>query len=238
MALFNVRALTAGYNHAPIVHDVSFGLEEGEILTIIGPNGAGKSTLIKAIFGLCDVLAGEILLGSDNLAGLRASKVVARGISYVPQVLNIFPSMSIKENLEMGAYLRKSGTGERIKELTAMFPDLGVASGRKAGELSGGQRNMLALARALMTEPRVLLLDEPTAGLAPKYADAVWDHVAQIANTGIGVVVVEQNARRALESSDRGLVMAGGQLVKEGPAATLLEDEQIAEVYLGGVPTA
>lgn len=238
MALFNVRALTAGYNHAPIVHDVSFGLEEGEILTIIGPNGAGKSTLIKAIFGLCDVLSGEILLGSDNLAGLRASKVVARGISYVPQVLNIFPSMSIKENLEMGAYLRKSGTGEQIKELTAMFPDLGVASGRKAGELSGGQRNMLALARALMTEPRVLLLDEPTAGLAPKYADAVWDHVAQIANTGIGVVVVEQNARRALESSDRGLVMAGGQLVKEGPAATLLEDEQIAEVYLGGVPTA
>jgi branched-chain amino acid transport system ATP-binding protein len=237
MVLFNVRALTAGYNHAPIVHDVSFGLEGGEILTIIGPNGAGKSTLIKAIFGLCDVLSGEILLGSENLAGLRASKVVARGISYVPQVLNIFPSMSIKENLEMGAYLRKSGTGERIKELTAMFPDLGVAAGRKAGDLSGGQRNMLALARALMTEPRVLLLDEPTAGLAPKYADAVWDHVAQIASTGIGVVVVEQNARRALESSDRGLVMAGGQLVKEGPAATLLEDEQIAEVYLGGVPT-
>lgn len=238
MALFSVQRLTAGYNRAPVVHDVSFSLEGGEILTIIGPNGAGKSTLIKAIFGLCDVLSGNILLGSTVLAGLRPSQVVSRGISYVPQVQNIFPSLTVRENLEMGAYLRKSGTDQRISELTTMFPDLGSAAGRKAGNLSGGQRNMLALARALMTEPRILLLDEPTAGLAPKYADTVWEHVAQIAKSGVGVVVVEQNARRALESSDRGLVMAGGTLMKEGPAATLLEDEQIAEVYLGGVPTA
>lgn len=238
MALFSARGITAGYNRAPIVHDVSFSLESGEILTIIGPNGAGKSTLIKAIFGLCDVLAGTVVLGSDVLIGLRPSQVVARGVSYVPQVQNVFPSLTIKENLQMGAYLRKSGTDQRIRELTTMFPDLEKASGRKAGELSGGQRNMLALARALMTEPRVILLDEPTAGLAPKYADAVWDHVAQIAKNGVGVVVVEQNARRALESSDRGLVMAGGIVMKEGPAASLLEDEQVAAVYLGGVPTA
>jgi branched-chain amino acid transport system ATP-binding protein len=238
MALFDVQRLTAGYNRAPIVHDVSLSLEEGEILTIIGPNGAGKSTLIKAIFGLCDVLSGEILLGAKSLAGLRPSQVVSRGISYVPQVQNVFPNLTVKENLEMGAYLRTSGTIQRIGELTTMFPDLGDAMQRKAIELSGGQRNMLALARALMTEPRIILLDEPTAGLAPKYAESVWSHVMQIAQSGIGVVIVEQNARRALESSDRGLVMAGGQLVKEGPAATLLEDEQVAEVYLGGVPTA
>lgn len=238
MALFDVRGLTAGYNRAPIVHNVSFSLEGGEILTIIGPNGAGKSTLIKAIFGLCDVLDGKMVLGSDELNGLRTSQVVARGISYVPQVQNVFPSLTVKENLQMGAYLRKSGTDQRIAELTTMFPDLHKASGRKAGELSGGQRNMLALARALMTEPKVLLLDEPTAGLAPKYSDTVWDHVTQIARSGVGVVVVEQNARRALESSDRGLVMAAGRTMKEGAAATLLENEQIAAVYLGGVPTA
>lgn len=235
--LFEVRGLTAGYNHAPIVHDVSLSLDPGEILTIIGPNGAGKSTLIKAIFGLCDVLSGEVRLGSKSLAGLRPSQVVAKGISYVPQVQNIFPNLTIRENLEMGAYLRKSGTEKRIEELTAMFPDLGAAMNRKAGELSGGQRNMLALARALMTEPQIILLDEPTAGLAPKYADSVWQHVGQIAKSDVGVVVVEQNARRALESSDRGLVMAGGQLMKEGAAATLLEDEQVAAVYLGGVAT-
>ena len=238
MALFEVVRLVAGYNRAPIVHGVSFTLDSGEILTIIGPNGAGKSTLIKAIFGLCDVLSGEITLDSQRLARLRPSQVVSRGISYVPQVQNVFPSLTVRDNLEMGAYLRKSGTAERISEITAMFPDLGAAMSRKAAELSGGQRNMLALARALMTEPRVILLDEPTAGLAPKYADAVWNHVAQIAKSGVAVVVVEQNARRALESSDRGLVLAGGQLVKEGPAATLLQDAGVVEVYLGGVATA
>ncbi|MGH2447450.1 MAG: ABC transporter ATP-binding protein [Chloroflexota bacterium] len=210
-------------------------LDAGEILTIIGPNGAGKSTLIKAIFGLCDVLSGEIVLGAHRLGGLRPSQIVGKGISYVPQVQNIFPNLTVRENLEMGGYLRKSGIPQRISELGHMFPDLSAATARRAGDLSGGQRNMLALARALMTEPQIILLDEPTAGLAPKYADVVWGHVAEIAKSGVGVVVVEQNARRALESSDRGMVLAGGQLMKEGPAETLLEDEQVAAVYLGGV---
>lgn len=237
MALFEVRNLTAGYNGAPIVHDVSLSLDGGEVVTIIGPNGAGKSTFIKAVFGLCDVLSGQVLLRDKNLAGLRPSQIVSQGIAYVPQVQNIFPSLSVRENLEMGAFLRRSGIEQRIGELVAMFPDLGKAIRRKAGDLSGGQRNMLALARALMTEPGVVLLDEPTAGLSPIYVDAVWKHIAQIAGSGVGVVVVEQNARRALESSDRGLVLAGGRLMKSGSGKTLLEDEQVAAVYLGGVAT-
>jgi branched-chain amino acid transport system ATP-binding protein len=233
MALFEAVAVTAGYRRSPIVHDVSLRLDAGEVATIIGPNGAGKSTFIKAVFGLCDVLGGEVRLDGRDLAGLKPSRVVAAGIAYVPQVLNVFPSLTVRENLEMGAYLNPDLVAEQTERVFAMFPDLGHAAGRRAGELSGGQRNMLALARALMTRPRVLLLDEPTAGLAPIYADRVWEHVAEVRHSGVAVLIVEQNARRSLEAADRGYVLVAGRLVREGPARDLLASDDVAALYLG-----
>jgi branched-chain amino acid transport system ATP-binding protein len=233
MALFEVVDMTAGYRGSPIVHGVSVSLEPGQVATIIGPNGAGKSTLIKAVFGLCDVLKGAVRLDGRDLAGLRPSRVVAAGIAYVPQVQNVFPNLTVRENLEMGAYLNPELFAEQAERVFAMFPDLAAAASRRAGDLSGGQRNMLALARALMTRPRVLLLDEPTAGLAPIYADRVWDHVAGVRASGVAVVIVEQNARRSLEAADRGYVLVAGRLVREGPARELLASDDVAALYLG-----
>jgi len=234
MPLFEVRKLTAGYNRNPIVHGVDLELEAGKMAAIIGPNGAGKSTLIKAVFGLCDVLGGEVLIGGKSVGGLRPSQVVSSGIGYVPQVDNVFPSLSVRENLEMGAYLNPKDIAQRIDEIVAMFPDLKAAMRRPAGALSGGQRNMLALARALMTRPRVLLLDEPTAGLSPIYVERVWEHVAKIVESGAGVVVVEQNARRALMASDHGYLMVAGRLAQQGTGKELLESEDVVAHYLGG----
>lgn len=233
MALFEVRDITAGYRRSPVVHGVSMALDPGQVATIIGPNGAGKSTLIKAVFGLCDILSGEVVLGDRSLAGMRPSRIVAAGIGYVPQVQNVFPSLTVRENLEMGAYLKPQGVAEEIERVVAMFPDLGRAMPRRAGDLSGGQRNMLALARALMTRPRVLLLDEPTAGLAPIYADRVWEHVARIREEGVAVLIVEQNARRSLAAADVGYVLVAGRLVRQGTGTELLESDDVAMLYLG-----
>jgi branched-chain amino acid transport system ATP-binding protein len=234
MPLFEVRKLTAGYNRAPIVHGVDLDLEAGKMATIIGPNGAGKSTLIKAIFGFCDVLSGSVRIEGREVGGLRPSQVVASGIGYVPQVENIFPTLTVRENLEMGAYLSPKGMLQRIDEIVAMFPDLAAAMRRQAGELSGGQRNMLALARALMTRPKVLLLDEPTAGLSPIYVEKVWEYIATIVAAGVAVLVVEQNARRALSVSDYGYLMVAGRLAQEGTGKELLESEDVVAHYLGG----
>lgn len=234
MPLFEVRKMTAGYNRNPIVHGVDLQLEAGKMACIIGPNGAGKSTLIKAVFGLCDVLGGEVVVDGKPVAGLKPSQVVASGIGYVPQVENIFTSLTVRENLEMGAYLNPRDIGRRIEEIVAMFPDLSLAMKRQAGGLSGGQRNMLALARALMTRPKVLLLDEPTAGLSPIYVEKVWEYVATIVESGAGVVVVEQNARRALRAADHGYLMVAGRLAQQGTALELLESEDVVAHYLGG----
>lgn len=235
MALFEARNVRAGYGKSPIVHDVTLEVGEGEIATVIGPNGAGKSTFIKAVFGLCDVLGGEISLQGQPLQGLRPSRIVAKGIGYVPQVQNVFQSLTVRENLEMGAYLRPEGSAQRIEELCKMFPDLGLALKRRAGELSGGQRNMLALARALMTRPSMLLLDEPTAGLSPLYADKVWDHISEIRQSGVAILIVEQNARRALESADRGYVLVAGRLAHSGSGSDLLESDEVVSLYLGSI---
>lgn len=234
MPLFDVQGLSAGYGRAPIVHEMSLSLEGGKVAAIIGPNGAGKSTFIKAIFGLCDVLGGKVQLSGQDLHGLRPSRIVQRGIGYVPQVENVFPSLSVRENLEMGAYLKPQGVSERITELTQMFPDLGTALKRRAGELSGGQRNMLALARALMMHPKVLLLDEPTAGLSPIYQERVWEHIATIAASGVGVVIVEQNARRALQAADFGYLLVAGRLAQSGTGQELLTSTDVVAHYLGG----
>jgi branched-chain amino acid transport system ATP-binding protein len=233
MALFETQAVKAGYGRSPVVHDVSLSVDEGEIAAVIGPNGAGKSTFIKAVFGLCDVLGGEIRLRGEPIHGLKPSRIVARGIGYVPQVQNVFPSLTVRENLEMGAYLKPANAARRIEELCAMFPDLGQSLKRRAGVLSGGQRNMLALARALMMSPSLLLLDEPTAGLSPIYVDKVWEHIAQIRQSGVSILIVEQNARRALEAADRGYVLVGGRLAHSGTGAEILGSEEVVSLYLG-----
>lgn len=233
MALLEVDGLVAGYGRAPILHGVSLTVERGEVVAVIGPNGAGKSTLVKAIFGLCDLFGGEITLDGERLTGLRPSQVVARGLAYMPQIDNVFPNLTVKENLEMGAFTRPKEAAGRIDELIAMFSDLSPALKRSAGELSGGQRTMLALARALMTRPSGLLLDEPTAGTAPIVADRIWEHIASIAASGTTVMIVEQNARRALEAADRGLVLTNGRLAREGTGRELLDSEDIVELFLG-----
>lgn len=235
MAELRVSHLTAGYHRSiPTVSDISLTIESREIVAIIGPNGAGKSTFIKAVFGLCTVLSGEVSLDGTIISGLVPSKVVAHGLGYVPQVSNVFPSLTVRENLEMGGYLSRKEIPQRIKEVTDIFPDLGVALARRAQELSGGQRNMLALARALMTRPAFVLLDEPTAGLSPLYVDKVWEQVLGVSRSGVGVLIVEQNARRALKAADRGLVLVEGRIAMAGPAAEILDSPQVVELYLGG----
>lgn len=233
MALLEVNDLVAGYGRMPVVHGISLTLERGEVAAVIGPNGAGKSTLIKAIFGLCDVLGGDVALDGGSICGLSPSRLVSRGLAYLPQVENIFPSLTVRENLEMGAFLQPKGAAKRIDELTGMFPDLGPALKRPAGELSGGQRTMLAMARALMMQPTILLLDEPTAGLSPLYADVIWEHVDQVVASGVTVLMVEQNARRALEAADHGFVLVAGRLARQGTGQELLASDEVVELYLG-----
>jgi ABC-type branched-chain amino acid transport systems, ATPase component len=235
MSQLEIIGLTGGYHPTiPTIRDVSASIRSGEILTVIGPNGAGKSTFIKAIFGLCLRHSGEVRLDGTLLSGLPTSKVVAHGLGYVPQVNNVFPTMSVRENLEMGGFLRRKQIGQRIAEVVEIFPDLEAALPRKAEELSGGQRNMLALARALMTDPAFVLLDEPTAGLSPIYVDKVWEQVNRVATAGVGVLIVEQNARRALETADQGLVLVEGRVALARPARELLDSPEVVELYLGG----
>lgn len=233
MALLQVDDLVAGYGKAPILHGVSLTVDRGEVLAVIGPNGAGKSTLVKAIFGLCDVFSGSVRLEGQRLNGLRPSQVVAHGLAYMPQIDNVFPTLSVRENLEMGGFTRSKEVAGRIDELTAMFRDLGPALKRSAGDLSGGQRTMLAMARALMTRPSVLLLDEPTAGTAPLVADRIWEHVEGISASGTTVLIVEQNARRALQAAHRGLVLTNGRVAREGTGRQLLDSEDIVQLFLG-----
>ncbi len=229
-----VSNLTAGYGGPPIIESISIEARPGAVTAVVGPNGAGKSTLMKAIAGSIRPMDGEIRLCGEVTTGLTADKLVRKGIAYVPQVANVFPSLTVLENLEMGAYTRKSGTKARIDEVCELFPDLRAAARRPARTLSGGQRNMLAMARGLMSDPKVMLLDEPTAGMAPKFESAVWQHIVRIRRTGIAVLVVEQNTRRTLAHSDWAYVLVLGKNRLSGPPAQLLEDEEVVELYIGG----
>ncbi|TVY98977.1 ABC transporter ATP-binding protein [Trebonia kvetii] len=239
MSVLEIDRLTAGYHRTiPTITEVSAVLTSGETVAVIGPNGAGKSTFIKAIFGLCIQHSGAVRLDGVSLTGQPPSKIVARGLGYVPQVSNVFAGLTVRENLEMGGYLQRREIRRRIEEVTEVFPDLRAALGRKAEQLSGGQRNMLALARALMTKPAFVLLDEPTAGLSPLYVDRVWAQVRQVAATGVGVLIVEQNARRALEAAQRGLVLVEGKVAMNRPSTELLGNPEVIELYLGGEGSA
>jgi len=226
--------LVAGYvPEVDILNGVSIAVREGEIATIVGPNGAGKSTLIRTIFGLLRPRRGRVFLRGEELTGQEPHAIARRGMSYVPQLDNVFPSLSVEENLEMGS-LERSRTRERIGEMYELFPRLGERRSQAAGTMSGGERQMVAMARALMPEPEVLLLDEPSAGLAPAFVEAIFEKIEEINSHGVTIVMVEQNARRALAMSDRGYVLDLGQNRFEGPGKELLDDPKVAELYLGG----
>ncbi len=204
---------------------------------IIGPNGAGKSTLLKAIFGLLDVREGDVLLQGESIVDLTAHELVSRGIGYVPQRDNVFPSLTIRENLEMGVFLKPKMFGARRDAVADLFPRLGERMDQRAGSLSGGERQMLAMGRALMSEPQVLLLDEPSAGLSPVLQDQVFINTRTINKSGVTVIMVEQNARRCLQICDRGYVLDQGRNAYTGPGRELLRDPKVVELYLGTLAT-
>jgi neutral amino acid transport system ATP-binding protein len=232
--LLEVEDLVAGYvPEVDILTGVELTVREGEIVTVIGPNGAGKSTLIKSIFGLLPPRQGRVVLRGEDLTGLRPHFITRRGMSYVPQLDNIFQSLTVEENLEMGA-VDPSRSREEMARVYELFPRLGERRTQTAGTMSGGERQLLAMGRALMPEPQVLLLDEPSAGLAPAFVEAIFAKIEEINQAGVTVVMVEQNARRALAMSNRGYVLDVGQNRFQGPGRELLEDPKVAELYLGG----
>ena len=215
------------------LRDCSVRLPLGRIAALVGPNGAGKSTLLKAIAGLIRSSAGTVTVLGVDMTGQPAEKFVSRGLAYVPQVANVFPELTIRENLDMGGYSRKGGVHKRIDELFRLFPDLAASSHRRANTLSGGQRTMLALARGLMVDPAVLILDEPSAGLAPKFQGLIWERIEEIRATGVAVLVIEQNTRQTLRHAQWAYVLVLGQNRLEGPGKELLEDEEVVNLYVG-----
>ncbi|MCP8938164.1 ABC transporter ATP-binding protein [Alsobacter sp. SYSU M60028] len=233
--LLSSRGVVAGYVPGlPIVHGVSAHVAAGEVVTIIGPNGAGKSTFLKALVGLVPTTDGTVLLRDRDVAGLPTSEIVAAGLGFVPQTGNVFTTLTIHENLTVGGHtVSRAALARGVERAYAMFPALAAKRNERARVLSGGQRQMLAIARALMTDPAVLLLDEPTAGLSPKVVGEVFADLRQLATSGVAVLMVEQNARAALRLSDRGYVLAEGRNRFEGQAADLLADRAVAEAFIG-----
>ena len=231
--VLRVEDVTAGYGGSPIIEDVSINVYRGKITAIVGPNGAGKSTLLKAICGVIKTTSGHVFVMDKECTNFAPEKMVRHKLAYVPQVANTFPDLTVKENLEMGGYTRKSGVAERIEELCELFPDIRHALRRKAGALSGGQRSMLAMARGLMLDPSVMLLDEPSAGLSPLLQSALWEQIEKVAATGVGVCVVEQNTRRSLRHAHWGYVLVLGKNRLDGPASELLHDEEVIDLYVG-----
>lgn len=234
MSLLEVSDVVAGYGETEILHGVSIALEEGQIITIIGPNGSGKSTLLKTIFGLVQPKEGHVRFHGEDITRMAPEVVVRKGLCYVPQSSNVFPSLSINENLEMGAFIRTDDFSQRLEEVYNLFPDLAERRKDRAGTLSGGQRQMLAVARALMLDPILLLLDEPSAGLAPNLVKSVFERILSINSAGVAIVLVEQNAREALRLSSWGYVLASGQNQLEDSGENLLNNTEIGRLYLGG----
>ena len=232
--LFRVEGFSGGYvDGIDIIHEIELDLYRDEILTIIGPNGAGKSTLLKAIVGALPFERGRRSFQGEDVSGWSTPRMIEAGIGYVPQVDNVFTSLSIRENLEMGGYMRRSGLQERIDEVLAMFPDLEHRPGERASRLSGGQRQMLAMARALMLDPVMLCLDEPTAALAPATRGELFARIYKIHMSGVGILMVEQNATEALVWSDRGVVMVDGEKALEGSGTEMLTSPEVGRAFLG-----
>jgi branched-chain amino acid transport system ATP-binding protein len=234
--LLEIVAVHAGYGRVAILHGVSLAVAPREVVCIIGPNGAGKSTTLKVVVGLLRPATGEVRLAGASIIGLRPDQVLQRGLAYVPQGRIVFPQMTVRENLEMGAYLERDRTrvAEAMAHVEALFPVLGQRRRQKAGTLSGGEQQMLAIGRALMTSPRAILLDEPSLGLSPKYLEIIFEKLAALKAGGMTMVIVEQNATRALTLADRGYVLELGQNRFEGPGPALLADPEVKRLYLGG----
>lgn len=234
MSLLSARDVISGYGEMEILHDVSIDVREGEIVTIIGPNGAGKSTLMKAMFGLLRVWSGSVHFDGEDVTGLAPEQIVRRGICYVPQVDNIFPTLTVNENLEMGAYIRDDNYRPQLEKVYDLFPDIADRRKTRAGKLSGGMRQMVAFGRALMLDPKMLMLDEPSAGLAPLIVELIFERIRAINEQGVTILMVEQNAKQALGYSDRGYVLVDGQNRAEGTGRDLLADPEIGRLFLGG----
>jgi branched-chain amino acid transport system ATP-binding protein len=234
MTLLSIEGLTGGYGGADILHGVDLRVEPGEIVVIIGPNGAGKSTLMKAAFGLVKIKEGAVLFEKRDITPLRPDQIVRQGISYVPQERNVFPSMTVEENLEMGAFIRDDDIGPQMERIYNFFPRLAERRNQVAGSMSGGERQMLAMGRALMLDPKLLLLDEPTAGLSPIFIDQTFERIQKINAAGIGILMVEQNAKQALAVCDRGYVLTMGRNRIDDTGGNLLSNKDVAEMFLGG----
>jgi ABC-type branched-subunit amino acid transport system ATPase component len=234
MTALRAENITVGYPDGPlIVNDVSIAAERAEIVVMLGPNGAGKSTLAKAIVGLLRIKGGQVYLGEKRVTGTKPHQLVREGLAYLPQLRNVFNEMSVIENLQMGGYSVKSDLGERVTTVLDIFPDLAVDRRKKAGTLSGGQQRMLALARMMMTDPSAAVLDEPTAGLSPIYAEKVWNQIRSIRDRGVGMIVIEQNAAIAMDHADQVILLSQGKRVLGGKAAEMREHDQVARILVG-----
>lgn len=234
MSLLVAEGLVGGYGGMDILNGVGLSVRADEIAVIVGPNGAGKSTAMKAIFGLVRLREGRVLLAGAEITNFAPVELVKRGMAYVPQERNVFRNLSVRENLEMGAYLKPSETGRMIEQVFGLFPALKEKARQAAGELSGGQRQMVAIGRALMLQPRALLLDEPTAGLSPRYMAETFTLVRQVNALGVAILMVEQNARQALAVAHRAYLLVAGRLRREGSGADFLADERLAEELIAG----
>jgi branched-chain amino acid transport system ATP-binding protein len=234
--LLQTEGVVAGYTaEVDILNGVDMEVRDGEIVTIVGPNGAGKSTLMKAIFGLLSPRQGTVTLDGENVTGQAPHSITRKGVAYVAQLDNVFPSLSVRDNLELGAIAGGSGTvDERIDRMYTLFPRLAERSNQAAGTMSGGERQMVAMARALMPDPVLVLVDEPSAGLAPAFVDAIFEKLVEVNESGVTILMVEQNAKRALTMSDRGYVLDLGRSRFTGPGRELIADPKVAELYLGG----
>jgi len=234
--LLRAEGLTAGYGKMAILHDITLEVRPGEMVSVIGPNGAGKSTAFKTIVGFLRPTSGRVVFDGQDIAGLRPDQVLVRGLAYVPQGRIVFPQMTVLENLEMGAYIERDATRIRqaLDRVCALFPILGERRSQKAGTMSGGEQQMVAIGRALMTTPKLIMLDEPSLGLAPKFVTLIFDKLTEMKRAGFTLMVVEQNAARALAVADRGYVLELGRNRFEGTGAALLADPEVKRLYLGG----
>jgi ABC-type branched-subunit amino acid transport system ATPase component len=234
MPLLEATGIRSGYGDMEVLHGVDVHLEAGELVTIIGPNGAGKSTLLKTIFGLLKAHAGVVRLAGRDITGTPPHRIVHWGMCYVPQVDNVFPSLTVEENLEMGAFILRGRLAPRLERVYSLFPALAARRRQRVGKMSGGERQMVAMGRALMLDPKVLLLDEPTAALAPNLVEQVFQSILAIKDSGVAILMVEQNARHSLSISDRGYVLVDGRNRCHGTGQQLLQDEEIGRMFLGG----